>query len=57
MVIEKVEEVFEKEGLGFEYGENTKVMRFRKRGGGNRKLKWWWRGKKLEEVKEAESGI
>ena len=32
--------------------EKTKVMRFRKGGGRMKKVVWYWRGKKMEEVKE-----
>jgi len=33
--------------------EKTKIMRFRRGGGRKRRIKWWWKGKELEEVKEA----
>lgn len=32
--------------------EKTKIIRFRRGGGRRSKLKWWWKGKELEEVKE-----
>jgi len=49
-MIGKIEDYLEKKRLELNV-DNTKIMRFRK---GKRRIskKKWWRGKKIEEVKE-----
>jgi len=38
---------------GFELNvDKSKVVRFRKGGGRGKKVEWWWREKRIEEVKE-----
>jgi len=32
--------------------EKSKVLRFRKGGGRDKRVEWWWKGERIEEVKE-----
>ncbi|EZA49461.1 hypothetical protein X777_11959 [Ooceraea biroi] len=50
-MIARLERYIDKKGMEVNIGK-TKVMRFRKGGGRERKMKWRWKGKELEEVKE-----
>ncbi|XP_043263006.1 uncharacterized protein LOC122403516 [Colletes gigas] len=50
-MIRRLEGYLEKKRLEINVGK-TKVMRFKKGGGGERKMDWRWKGKRIEEVKE-----
>jgi len=47
----RLEEYVEGKGLILNAGK-SKIMRFRRGGGRMSKVNWWWKGKKIEEVKE-----
>ncbi|KAL6417685.1 hypothetical protein ACFW04_012578 [Cataglyphis niger] len=50
-MIGKLEGYLEKKGLELNVGK-SKILRFRKEGGRDRKVSWRWKGKVIEEVKE-----
>ncbi|XP_043264091.1 uncharacterized protein LOC122404226 [Colletes gigas] len=50
-MIRRLEGYLEKKRLEINVGK-TKVVRFRKGGGRERKMEWRWKGKRIEEVKE-----
>ncbi|KAL6416889.1 hypothetical protein ACFW04_013103 [Cataglyphis niger] len=50
-MIGKLEGYLEKKGLELNVGK-SKILRFRKGGGRDRKVSWRWKGKVIEEVKE-----
>lgn len=50
-IIERLERYVDGKGLELNV-EKTKVLRFREGGGRMSKVNWWWKGKKIEEVKE-----
>jgi len=50
-MLERLERYLDRKGLELNAGK-TKVLRFREGGGRLGKVKWRWKGKKLEEVKE-----
>jgi len=50
-MISRLEDYLEKKRLELNV-DKTKIMRFRKGKGRTSKKEWWWKGKKIEEVKE-----
>lgn len=50
-MIYNLKRYLEVKGLELNAGK-SKIMRFRKGGGRERKVVWRWRGKKIEEVRE-----
>lgn len=50
-VIGRMESYLEKKGLELNT-EKSKIVRFKKGGGRDSKASWYWKGKKVEEVKE-----
>src|SRR5436190_12995035 len=50
-MMRRMERYVEKKGLDVN-GAKSKIMRFRKGGGRERRIRWSWKGKAVEEVKE-----
>ncbi|XP_071577986.1 uncharacterized protein [Temnothorax nylanderi] len=50
-MMERLERYLDKKRLELN-AEKTKIMRFRRGGGRMVKKVWWWKGRKVEEVKE-----
>lgn len=50
-LLKRLEKYCGEKGLEVNTGK-TKIIRFRRGGGRGSRLKWWWKGVELEEVKE-----
>jgi len=50
-MIRCLEKYLKEKGLELNVGK-TKVLRFKKGAGREKKLEWWWRGERIEEVRE-----
>lgn len=50
-MIERLEGYLEKKRLQLN-AKKTKIMRFKKGGGRNRKMDWRWKGERIEDVRE-----